>query len=234
MGSPGEQLSPTDLSRPEVTREESDNLGLELLLAFLLAEDDSCIDVGANQGRFLSEMLRRAPRGRHLAFEPVPFLAAGLRAKFPSVEVHESALSDVAGQASFVEVLDDPAYSGLRERSYPGAYATKKIKVATERLDDIVTPDYFPRLVKIDVEGNELAVFRGGVGMFTRARPVIVFESGVGAADRYGTTPEDIFDIVCDEFGLRLFDLSGNGALSRAEYVAVWNSGARWNWLARP
>ena len=69
---------------PVIEREGIDNHNLELLLGFLLAEDSNCVDVGANEGRFLWHMTQRAPRGRHFAWEPVPHLAARLRELFPA------------------------------------------------------------------------------------------------------------------------------------------------------
>src|SRR3954453_20830755 len=152
-----------------VDREGIDNHNLELLLGFLLAEDSNCVDVGANEGRFLWHMTQRAPRGRHIAFEPVPHLAARLRELFPGVEVHDAAVGDAAAEETrFVVVKNDPAYSGLRERDYPEGYETEEIRVRVERLDSELPPDYVPTLIKIDVEGAELGVLRGAVETIRR------------------------------------------------------------------
>ena len=70
-------------------REATDNHNLELLLGFTLAADAHCIDIGAHHGRFLWSIQRHAPLGRHVAFEPLPQLAAELRENFPKVDVHE-------------------------------------------------------------------------------------------------------------------------------------------------
>jgi hypothetical protein len=49
--------------------------------------------------------------------------------------------------------------------------------VATITLDDYVTKyDLSPALLKIDVEGNELALFRGGADTLRRLRPKILVE----------------------------------------------------------
>lgn len=215
-------------------REQIDNDHLELLLGFLLGEADHCIDVGANQGRFLSAIVRGAPHGRHLAFEPIPFLAGRLRDEFPTVEVHEAALSDEAGTSEFVYVPADPGHSGLRERRYPQPWDTQRIEVRLERLDEAIPPDFAPRFIKVDVEGAELQVFRGGLETITRHRPVVVFEHGLGAADHYGTRPEDVWDVLCGDAGLRLFDMDARGPFSRDEFADVFASGSRWNFLARP
>jgi len=215
-------------------REGTDNRNLELLLGFLLAEDSNCIDVGANEGRFLYEMTRRAPRGRHIAWEPVPHLAARLRELFPDAEVHEAAVGDTpAGDTRFVVVKNDPAYSGLREREYPEGYESEEIRVRVERLDDELPPDYVPALIKIDVEGAELGVLRGAAETIRRHRPVVVFEHGRGASEYYGTTPEAIHDLVCGELGMRIFDMDATGPLSREQLAELFNTGARWNYFAR-
>lgn len=215
-------------------REGLDNRNLELLLAFTLREDTNCLDIGANEGRFLWHIARLAPRGHHVAFEPLPEMAHSLRVNFPGVEVHEAALAAQAGEAEFVRVHDDPGYSGLRERDYPAGFRTERIPVRVERLDDVLDPARPVGFVKIDVEGGELGVLQGGLEMLRRDRPVVAFEHGPGAADRYGTTPEQVWDLLAGEIGLRIFDMDGDGPLDRARFTEVFHSGRRWNYVARP
>lgn len=215
-------------------REGIDNRHVELLLGWWVREDSNCIDVGANQGRFLHHMTQRAPRGRHYAFEPIPMLADALREAYPGVEVHQAALYDEPGEAEFTLVPEDMGYSGLRERAYPGEYRTEKIQVPLERLDDVLPEDYVPHVVKIDVEGAELQVFRGARRTLAKHRPVLVFEHGPGAADRYGTTPEAVHDLLVGEVGMRLFDLDAAGPLSRDTFSELFYSGSRWNYVALP
>jgi FkbM family methyltransferase len=216
-------------------REAADNHNLELLLGFVLREDSNCVDVGANQGRFLSQMVARAPRGHHIAFEPLPQLATHLRTAFPAVDVHEAAVADVAGEAEFVSVAEDPAYSGLRERRYPGAdWHTERIPVRLEVIDEQLPEDYVPTLIKIDVEGAELGALRGALRTIRRHRPYVVFEHGLGASDRYGTTPELVHGLLCAEAGLRVFDMDATGPLTLEQFAGHFHAGTRWNFLAMP
>jgi FkbM family methyltransferase len=56
-------------------------------------------------------MVALAPEGHLFAFEPIPDLANSLRRCFPQVHVHDCALSDHTGEATFQHVKNDPAYS---------------------------------------------------------------------------------------------------------------------------
>jgi FkbM family methyltransferase len=219
---------------PAPSREEIDNRHLELLIGWWLRPDSNCIDVGANEGRFLSHMATRAPDGHHFAFEPIPDLAEQLRTAFPDVDVHCAALYDEPGESEFVLVPELPGYSGLRERSYPKQLETRRIKVKLERLDDVLPEDYIPRMIKIDVEGAELQVLRGALRTLRQHRPLIVFEHGLGAADRYETTPEAMHELLTSEAGLRVYDMDAAGPLTREQFVELFNGGARWNFVAMP
>jgi FkbM family methyltransferase len=184
-------------------------------------------------GAMLDDVIRLAPEGSHYAFEPIPSLAGELQTRFPTVSVHALALSDASGRREFTFVKSRPGYSGFRERTYPGAEDLEKIQVDSARLDDVLPPGYEPALIKIDVEGAELEVLRGARKTLERHKPVVVFEHGAGAAVHYGTRPEHLFDLLVDELGLRLFDLDGGGPYDRKAFVASFESGRRWNYLAR-
>jgi FkbM family methyltransferase len=209
-----------------------DELNMRLLLAFSLAADSSCIDVGSHDGRFLSEMVRIAPLGRHIAYEPLPLFFAKLTKDFPGVDVRAAALSNVNGTSEFMYVKNLPAYSGFRRRRYPTKPTIETIAVRTERLDDHLLRDYAPALIKIDVEGAEQLVIEGAMETIKRHRPIILFEHGTGASDYYGTGPSDIYRLLCDSAGLRIFDLDGDGPYSLAQLEIVYRRNDRWNFVA--
>ena len=209
----------------------------ELLIAFMeevLEPDSDCLDVGAHQGAVLREMIRLAPLGTHVAWEPLPDLARGLRSEFPSVEVREAALSDGSGERSFAHVTRDPGWSGFVERPSPGGGPVEKLVVHSERLDDALPAGVQPALIKIDVEGAEEQVLQGALGTISRHRPFIALEHGLGSADYYGTQPDQIHDLLVLELGYRRGGLDGDGPYDRERFVASSATGARVNFLARP
>jgi FkbM family methyltransferase len=212
-------------------RRDHDHLGA--VLAALLGPDADCIDVGANEGDVLADMVRLAPRGRHLAFEPLPQLAEALRTRFPGVTVHEAALGDHEGRASFVHVVTRPGWSGFRERPYPAKERVETIEVEVLRLDDVVRDGLVPKLIKIDVEGAEMGVLRGAERTLRELRPVVIFEHGLGSADHYGTRPEELFGFL-EDVGYRVLDLDGGGPYTRDAFVGAFDRRERVNFLARP
>ncbi len=197
------------------------------------------IDVGCHEGLILRHLVDAAPEVEHLAVEPLPHLAAHLRASFPSVTVHEAALvAEPDGPLEFQHVTSNPGYSGIRQRAFDRPDETvETISVATARLDDLVAEDVDVALLKVDVEGAELGVFRGGRATLERCRPVVVFENGLGAADVYGTTPEDIhgfFNDIGMKVSLLGTWLEDGPPLRKDQYARQFLDGTNFYFVAHP
>ena len=220
-------ISPTDydpLTRLVIAREVGNNA--------------CCVDVGCHSGDILDMMLEYAPGGEFYCFEPIPDLAAGLRAKYRDdrIRIFDIALSDRAGSSSFNYVLTNPGYSGLRKRSYDNPdERDRSITVRTDTMDRILGEAKVD-FIKVDVEGAELQVLRGGKGVILRDKPTIVFEHGLGAADCYGTTPEQIYALLVGECGLHLYCLheflDDLGELTESRFCELFYTGAHYYFLA--
>jgi len=224
---------------PEHGRNARDNALASQVMARILRADSNWIDIGTSTGDILWHVLRRAPRGHHVAFEPIPANAAILRARFPArVTVHAMALSDASGEVEFQHVVSNPGYSGLERRTYPSPdEQVQTIRVPVARLDDVLPADLRVDAIKVDVEGAELGVLRGAARTIRAWRPCVLFEHGRGAADCYGTTPEMIYDLLVGEYGLQISLpedwLAGRPPLDRAGFVAQFG-GDNCNYLAHP
>jgi FkbM family methyltransferase len=218
-------------SSPVITRNRKDDRHLNLLLRFGMRKNSNFLDVGANRGQFLARIDRLAPEGRHIAYEPLPDLADELVRRFPRIEVRQCALSDHDGESLFVNVVEAGfrGLSGLAESSRidRSGLRTETMRVRTERLDDHMPDGWFPDFLKIDVEGSELAVLRGAAETLRRAQPVVAFEHGW-----QDEVTDELYSLLCDQIGLRLFDMDGNGPLERREFYDRLTS--RWNWVAHP
>jgi FkbM family methyltransferase len=215
----------------ERRRDWEDNRGIERLLAETLTPTACCIDVGASQGDILRHIVRYAPEGAHLAFEPLPELAEALAAAFPRVDVRACALYDAAGTLPFHRVVRSHWHSSLSPMGR-SARGLETFPVAVRRLDDELPPGYAPALIKIDVEGAEGAVLAGAELTLRRHRPIVVFEHCVHAA-HFARGTADVFATL-GRAGLRIFDIDGGGPYDLAGFEAQVRSGRLWTFVARP
>lgn len=191
--------------------------------------DSTGVDGGAHVGEFLKAMCDIARRGRHYAFEPIPELARSLAEEFPGVRVWPVALGDRAGRSSFCHVVNDPAYSGLRRRTYDRSDPEiETIDVEVVRLDDVIDDKDAPAFIKLDLEGGEYHALLGAVGTIRRCRPVIVFEAGERSTGHYGVTPEMIHALFSDRLGYALTTmqrwLAGGGGMDRNEFLRAYRT----------
>jgi hypothetical protein len=136
----------------------------------------------------------------------------------------------------FLHVRGAEGWSGLRFRPLPDGIEPDivEIPVQLEMLDEMLPSGYVPTLVKIDVEGAEQQVLEGALNTLRRCKPLVVFEHGFGAADAYGTTPDDIYGILVRDAGLKISRLEGGEPYTLAEFQSTFYSAERVNFLAHP
>jgi len=190
-----------------------------------LQKDSVCIDIGCHKGDILRIMMHYAPKGKFLAFEPLPDFYNDLVHSFDTenAKIHNIALSNSKGRSVFNYVVSNPGYSGFKKRRYDRLHEeVTQITVKTDFLDNIMDPMERISLIKIDVEGAELEVMMGAIETIKRDKPIIIFEHGMGAADIYGTKPEDIYDLLCSKCDLRISALDdwlkNRKSLSKEEF----------------
>lgn len=138
------------------------------------------LDIGADVGQFTIAML--ASSRSVIAFEPRPAQARDLAAMFDAagvpVRVEAIALSDTAGVGTMRVVESEPGRSTIDTTNVLSDVdngGIRSIDVPIKRLDDLQLHDI--GMIKIDVEGHELAVLRGATGTLARDRPAIMVEA---------------------------------------------------------
>lgn len=152
----------------------SGNLEPEMfLLEQLLGSKRLAIDVGANCG-FFSYYLARMGKSVE-AFEPLPICARAISAfRSPRIQVHNVALSSASGTLRlFTPVFNGVPYPACSTFT-PVAGPHESCEVPVRTLDEFAFRDLC--LVKIDVEGHELAVLKGAEQTLRRERPVVLVE----------------------------------------------------------
>jgi FkbM family methyltransferase len=216
---------------PAARQAQRDAIGINAVLASSLHGDGGYIDVGANRGQVLREALRVDPAGRHVAFEPIPSLAEGLALSFPTVDVRQRALAAEPGVAEFCHFRRLDGWSGLRRRpDISDARADPEYITVEVSTLDAELAGLAPSVLKIDVEGAEVAVLEGGRALLSRARPTVIFEHDAGAAALYGATSGGAWDLL-SELDYEIFSAAGDGPFTRSDFA---NAEGIVNWLATP
>ena len=149
------------------------------LLPILCSTQRAAIDIGANNGAYTALMRKHC----HfcLAVEPIPSHVEAISAAFlfdPKVRVLQAALSDHRGNSRLrVPRIGDQKIDALAtlEQDNPlDNLPTVEIPVQLLRLDDVAPRD--TGFIKIDVEGHEAAVLRGGQSVIQKDRPNLLVE----------------------------------------------------------
>lgn len=203
----------------------------------VLRPGELAVDGGANRGLHTWPMARAVgSTGQVLAFEPIPPLAAALRAEaarhwLGQVRVVEAALGATPGLAKFHWVRNADGYSGLQPRDYPTAPELRLLEVAVTTLDRELAATALPwRFAKLDLEGGEFRALQGGAGALARHRPMVVLENArEGSARAYGYDAAAWFGFFAG-LGYALFDLFGR-PFTAAEW---WREDVPWYFLAVP
>jgi FkbM family methyltransferase len=164
-------------------------------------------DIGANLGFFslLGGHLAGLHKGHVYAFEAAPDNAEAVRHHaelngVPNITVLQVAVADHAGVGR-LQVVDDQSWSKLEDYGeHPGTQEV--IEVELVAIDDLVAAGSVkpPTVVKIDVEGAELAVLAGMRRTLVEHRPAVICEL-------HGT--HDEFVAFMDEQNYRLINLEG-------------------------
>lgn len=157
-----------DLNRPWLT-----GLGIKTVL-----------DIGANVGRFAITARKLFPEAQIYAFEPLPDClekAKQLMHGDPRFTPVNVALGVEPGDATFYRNAASPSSSLLKvtrthTTSYPGTGDTAEVRITVDTLDRVASRFDFatPMFVKIDVQGFEEQVLRGGEATFRRASVLLI------------------------------------------------------------
>lgn len=210
-------------------RTARDQERLNRILPELINKNSNCIDIGAHKGSYIDLFLRHAPSGKHWGFEPLPELYLELKDKYPEVDMNPVALSDSTGTTIFNMVPDALAWSGLKPQEYPAGYEIREIEVQTDLLDNIIPDHQKIDFIKIDVEGAELAVLKGGRRLIAEYRPAILFEHALIHNKGYNITPEEVFDFF-EGVGMEIYKCDLSYKFNKKRFIDTYFSSYRTNY----
>jgi FkbM family methyltransferase len=165
------------------------------LITKICGSHKTFLDVGAHIGSIIAQVRHNDPSIKIVAFEAIPEKVLNLRRRFPFVDLHGCAVGDTTGEVSFFVDTQRSGYSSLARPTRNDENSKLEIKVPIEKMDDLVKSDDVDA-IKIDVEGAELGVLRGAVGILRKCRPIVMFESGPKGDDGLGYSKEEILNFL--------------------------------------
>lgn len=201
--------------------EKEETLLVNKILNFLLTKQDGLIfyDVGANTGYYglLAANMGRGYVKVH-SFEPVKEHTDTLRESvvinnFESiVSVHETALGNINGQSDIY--LSGSGSTIIKGFMNVSENDVRRIKI--NKLDDLCNAGEVekPDFIKIDVEGAELDMLRGGVETIKKSRPIIFVEiishSENGQKIYDNLQSQDTMNLLIKDLGYIMYCLDDN------------------------
>lgn len=153
-----------------------------LVLDFLLTKDSVFFDVGANKGEYTYYAQNLALPNNCFVFEPEKNLYYLLSKLFKKCNVFDIALSDKKGTYQFktplINGVADNCLSSLEINNIEDNETQALITtVKTDTLDEFVKKNNVtPTVIKIDVEGHELAVLKGAEQTIAKHKPTLIIE----------------------------------------------------------
>lgn len=193
--------------------------------------DATVFDVGAHIGTYVTQIGHRLGAGcRLVAVEPRPPNLARLRENLrlngleSRTAIVAAAVGDRPGQAWMQslpgrrELTSDAAISAEDDGSVP---------VPVRTLDEIADQVGATQcdLIKLDVQGCELAALRGARRLLEAHRPVLNLEFSGYWMSRFGWSPHDLLELVAP-FGYGLYREDGSqidaSSKSRGDAETIW------------
>lgn len=173
-----------NLANPEQERiyyyGEHDERYETAILKALITPGMSCWDIGANIGFYTCLLATRAgPTGKVVAFEPARATRERLEHNIAlnglrNVEVVASAVGAARGEAR-LHYSEPGLFEGTASLlQLPGRDRSEPVSIGT--VDDFAQRFGPPDFVKIDVEGAQLDVWRGGTSFFRTQAPLAMAE----------------------------------------------------------
>jgi FkbM family methyltransferase len=164
-----------------------------------LRPGDLAVDAGAYKGGYTYWMRHTVGvSGQVIAFEPQPELADFLDRtvdafSWTNVQVEQAGLSVSRGERTLHAPMAGPSQGASLTEEYADR-AARSYPVRIESLDDFLEeqrPGRRVALIKCDVEGHELDVFRGAEQTLATDRPHLLFECE--ARHRPNNRVDDVF-----------------------------------------
>lgn len=190
------------------------------------------IDIGANLGFYsvlAAQSLRQRGSGVVHSFEPNPRIFTELGHNvalnsFSNVRLQCAGVGDVTSEMTLYVNEHAVTYSSLRQTQ---EFLQEEIRVPIVTLDEYAETNKLSRvgLVKVDVEGGELLVFKGARTLLARDHPTLIYEEFERGYQLFGYSAREVRAYLTG-LGYRLYAIPENAASDAPLHELSGDAGA--------
>ena len=195
----------------EVGRLDYDRNFLDFVIPHI-KKDQAALDIGAYIGSHTLEYLKHAKEV--IAFEPNPTAFACLSHNCPHAIRHNVALGDKFYRRYLTKIFPNCGASYLTDESSPDC-----LTVSVRPLDSFALPDKIG-YIKMDVEGEEGAVLRGGRQTILKHKPILCLEVNHSSMKRTKTSAEELYALL-NELGYDIKPVPGTQRDIQLDVLAI-------------
>lgn len=147
------------------------------------------IDIGSHNGIYIKKFLKVSKNASIYAFEPQDYFYNKILNKFPqnNVKLFNLALGNtdsiknikipsITSTMSLSEINKDSRHNRLKKKFFESSLNNNYQKIKIKKLDEILPENQDFDIIKIDVEGYELNVIKGGINTIKNSKLLIVEE----------------------------------------------------------
>jgi FkbM family methyltransferase len=204
-----------DMDERHLKIDTFDDLKFKYFLGHLsarLPEEAVFLDIGAFMGGYSLAIAGYFPKSRIYSFEPVRssflnFIKNIVRNRFEKVITpFQLAISDKEGNVLMTSRQTTGNHILSKNERVNETETIPAIDLDTFLIKQQIEKVHF---IKCDVEGHEMAVINGGMGMFVKQKPILYIEIVEKWASRYGNSPKEIINKITG-IGYRGYELTQN------------------------
>jgi FkbM family methyltransferase len=194
---------------------------LGVLLKKMLRSNDVFIDIGANIGYFSLLSANISPSVKVISFEPVKDLFQMMKENL-SINDSKNIVAINAGVGDINEerelFLSAPDNLGMSSFHQPENYSGRKEKVEVITIDNWFKTSGLAKidLIKLDIEGSELAALKGMSAVLEKQKPALIVEINPETLSLFGLKPLDIYNYL-NQFNFDRFLISENNRLEHLD-----------------
>lgn len=163
-------------SMPERVGTRANDILASTIITRICQSEKTFVDVGSHIGSVIFEVNRNDNNIGIVGIEAIPEKVVALRKNFTFAEIFDCAVGEESKTVRFFVNDKKSGFSSLKKPAIGDSNYVREITVSMKTLDEIMQ-SYEVDAIKIDVEGFELGVIKGGQRIIAKCKPIVLFES---------------------------------------------------------